>query len=190
MAVPSGPDPAKHATIGADADKHAAFVGIARLFRVWHALPSQKKRRDLDPISIGPGLLPHLCLGHFLESGTDFRYDLIGAEIAKLAPRLAPGSLASDTMRIQETEHDHILTLFLETGISQRPKIHEVRYSSVDGVPLRVFAAMLPLGRNDSRICAEDLLLAVWRAKVTDVIKKDSSTDLTGEFAQFSGIAI
>lgn len=189
-AVPSGREPTVHARTGADADKRGAFAGMTRLFRIWQALPRQKKRRNLDPVAIGPELLPHLCLGHFLEGGTDFRYDLIGAQIARLAPRLAPGSLASDTLRIQAAEHDHILSLFLQAGTSQRPRVVEVRYKSVDGVPLRVFAALLPLGLNPDRVCAEDLLLAVWRTKVSDVITADSSTDLTGEFMQFSGIRI
>lgn len=190
ITTPSGVGANKQAALDVDADKRAAFAGIVRLFRIWLALPRQKKRRDIDPIALGADLLPHICLGHFLGNGTDFRYDLIGSEIASLAPRLAPGSLASDTLRIQGTDHDHILSLFLQTGISQRPRIHEIRYNSVDGVPLRVFSAYLPLGLNPDRVCAEDLMLAVWRTKVTETIAKDSSVDLTGEFLQFSGITI
>tara|TARA_E500000318_G_scaffold70724_2_gene65533 strand:- start:2522 stop:3124 length:603 start_codon:yes stop_codon:yes gene_type:complete len=189
-AVLSVRGPVTHAPTSADADKRTAFAGMTRLLRIWHALPNQKKRRKVDPVLIGPELLPHLCLGHFLGTGTDFRYDLIGAEIARLAPRLAPGSLASDTLRIQGAKHDHILSLFLQAGTSQRPHIHEIRYNSVGGVPLRIFAGFMPLGLNPDRVCAEDLLLAVWRTKVTDVITADSSTDLTGEFMQFSGIRI
>lgn len=186
----SGPSLAQNTPATNDADKQAAFVRIARLIRIWQSLPGPKRRRDLDPLTIGADLLPHLCLGHFLGNGTDLRYDLIGAEIANLAPRLAPGSLASDTLRIQHTDRDHVLALFLDAGASQRPKIHEVRYNSVENVPLKVFAAMLPLGLGPNRNCAEDLLLAVWRTSVTDVIEKDCSTDLTEEFLQFSGIEV
>lgn len=186
----SGPSPEKRTPLGADTDKQAAFAHIIRLLGIWNALPGRKKRQDLDPIAIGPELLPHLCLGHYLGNGADFRYDLIGSEIVNLAPRLSPGALASDTMRIQNTDHDHILTLLLEAGVEQRPKIHEVRYNSIGDVPLRVFAALLPLGLHRDKKCAEDLLLAVWRTTVTDMIAKDSSTDLTGEFMQFSGIRI
>ena len=89
-----------------------------------------------------------------------------------------------------ELLQDHILTLFLEAGIGQRPKIHEIRYNSIDDVPLRIFAALLPLGLHQKKSCAEDLLLAVWRTAVTGVIEKDNSTDLTGEFLQFSGSTI
>ncbi|MEP3114827.1 hypothetical protein [Nisaea sp.] len=176
--------------MGADTDKHAAFVRIGRLIRIWAALRGPKRRRDLDPVVIGPELLPHLCLGHYLDKGTDFRYDLIGSEVSKLAPRLKRGSLASDTMRIQNTDHDHILALFLEAGLEKRPKILEVRYSSIDDVPLRIFAALLPLGVHQDKHCAEDLLLGVWRTTVTGVIAKDNSTDLTGEFLQFSGMSV
>jgi hypothetical protein len=183
----SGPSPVKRTPVGADTDKQATFVRINRLFRIWNALPGRKKRQDLDPVAIGAELLPHLCLGHYLGNGSDFRYELIGSEIVKLAPRLSPGSLASDTMRIQNTDKDHILTLFLEAGVGQRPKIHEIRYNSIDDVPLRIFAALLPLGLHQKKNCAEDLLLAVWRTTVTGVIEKDNSTDLTGEFLQFSG---
>lgn len=186
----SGPSPVQSTNAGTDTEKKSTFVRIARLVRMWNDLPGRRKRRDLDPLVIGAGLLPHLCLGHYLGNGVDFRYDLIGSEIVKLAPRLSPGSLASDTMRIQNTDHDHVLTLLLEAGVEQRPKIHEIRYNSVNDVPLRIFAALLPLGLNQEKKCAEDLLLAVWRTTVTGIIAKDNSTDLTGEFLQFSGIAI
>lgn len=49
---------------------------------------------------------------------------------------------------------------------------------------------MLPLDLGPNRNCAEDLLLAVCRAGAKDVITWDSSTDLTGELMQFSGLQI
>lgn len=162
------------------------FKRITGLFRFWDALPPAKSRADLDPLILGKSLLPHLCLGHFLEDGTDFRYDLIGSEIKKIAPRLVPGSRASETMEIQKTKHDHILTLFLEAGVHQEPRIHEVRYNSVEDVPLRIYAAFLPLGLDEDRFCAEDLLIAVWRARVDSYIAEDNSVELTEEFRAYA----
>jgi hypothetical protein len=44
------------------------------------ALPA---RRDIDPLEMGPALLPHLLLGDLLDRGTRVRFRLVGTVVVK-----------------------------------------------------------------------------------------------------------
>src|SRR5579885_545802 len=59
---------------------------LAPLYRYWQekrgarALPA---RRDIDPLEMGPALLPHLMLGDLLERGARVRFRLVGTLVVK-----------------------------------------------------------------------------------------------------------
>jgi hypothetical protein len=59
---------------------------LAPLLRYWQekrgarALPA---RRDIDPLEMGPALLPHLLLGDLLDRGTRVRFRLVGTVVVK-----------------------------------------------------------------------------------------------------------
>jgi len=59
---------------------------LAPLFRYWQekrgvrALPA---RRDIDPVEMGPALLPHLLLGDLLDRGTRVRFRLVGTVVVR-----------------------------------------------------------------------------------------------------------
>lgn len=59
---------------------------LAPLLNYWQtkrgarALPA---RRDIDPVEMGPALLPHLVLGDLLDRGTRVRFRLVGTVVVK-----------------------------------------------------------------------------------------------------------
>jgi hypothetical protein len=59
---------------------------LSALFRYWdekrsgRAMPA---RRDIDPIEIGPRLLPHLMLCELVERGSRIRFRLVGTLLVK-----------------------------------------------------------------------------------------------------------
>jgi hypothetical protein len=53
------------------------------------------RRRDVDPTSIPPRLLPHLFMLDVIDRGADFRYRLIGTAIVAGVGRDATGALVS-----------------------------------------------------------------------------------------------
>jgi hypothetical protein len=67
----------------ADALDHAT---LSALFRYWdkkrtgRAMPA---RRDIDPIEMGPKLLPHLMLCELAEQGSRIRFRLVGTLLVK-----------------------------------------------------------------------------------------------------------
>jgi len=67
----------------------ASFVvhpALGALLRYWQkkrgkgALPS---RRDIDPLEMGPELLPHLVLADLFDRGTRVRFRLVGTNVVK-----------------------------------------------------------------------------------------------------------
>ena len=73
MPVPIPSDPQAHPVLGP-------------LLRYWQgkrgarALPA---RRDIDPLEMGPDLLPHLLLTDLLDRGTRVRFRLVGTTLVK-----------------------------------------------------------------------------------------------------------
>jgi len=56
------------------------------LFRYWNKkrnLRAMPARRDIDPIEMGPKLLPHLMLFELFEHGSRIRFRLIGTSLVK-----------------------------------------------------------------------------------------------------------
>jgi hypothetical protein len=59
---------------------------LLALLRYWQtkcfgqAMPA---RRDIDPVEMGPALLPHLLLGDLLDRGTRVRFRLVGTTAVK-----------------------------------------------------------------------------------------------------------
>jgi hypothetical protein len=59
---------------------------LLALMRYWQdkcsgrAMPA---RRDIDPVEMGPRLLPHLLLGDLFDRGTRVRFRLVGTEAVK-----------------------------------------------------------------------------------------------------------
>ncbi|HWE74211.1 MAG TPA: PAS domain-containing protein, partial [Stellaceae bacterium] len=59
---------------------------LSALFRYWDEKRTGRvmpARRDIDPIEMGPRLLPHLMLCEFADKGTRIRFRLVGTLLVK-----------------------------------------------------------------------------------------------------------
>ncbi len=76
----------QHATLGA-------------LFRYWDSQRRGRKmpaRQDIDPIAMGPKLLPHLMLCEVTEHGNEIRFRLVGTSLVKRLGFDPTGQLLAD----------------------------------------------------------------------------------------------
>lgn len=165
---------------------------MAVLYRYWEALPGDKPRKDVDPVTLGTRLLPHVSLGALVDGCTDFRYDLISSEMKQVAPRLQPGNRSSDALRIQKTRFDLIHHLFLSTGQSMEPRALRVTYASMEGMPRGINTLFLPLGRQtttDGKQAASDLMIGLWRFEPEGAIKQDKHEDVLEAFMAYLATA-
>jgi hypothetical protein len=75
---------------------------LGALFRYWdkkreaRAMPA---RRDIDPIEMGPRLLPHLMLFELFEQGSRIRFRLVGTSLVKRLGYDPTGRLIADLPR-------------------------------------------------------------------------------------------
>lgn len=132
-----------------------------RLFDYWDELPAPKPRKAISPLDLGPDLLPHLTLGRVERDGADLRYELVGAVLKAVAPRLKPGARASDPLRM-DPKNRLILDCLVRCARSQRPVVFHARFRSLDDLPRIVFVVLLPLGLRATASAAEDMLIGVW----------------------------
>lgn len=59
---------------------------LGTLYRYWNQRRGQRRmpdRRDIDPLDLGPALLPHVGLMDILEGGARVRYRLLGTKIVE-----------------------------------------------------------------------------------------------------------
>src|SRR5579884_2075511 len=65
------------------APAHPALGTLLRYWRVKRGTAAMPARRDIDPLEIGPELLPHLVLADLFDRGTRVRFRLVGTQIVK-----------------------------------------------------------------------------------------------------------
>jgi hypothetical protein len=122
---------------------------LLALLRYWlgkrgvRALPS---RRDIDPVEIGPELLPSLVLADLLDRGTRVRFRLVGTAVVK---RLG----ADPTGRYLERElrgpwFDHWGSLHRLVYAERAPVFAESELTWGRGRRLRVSNLLLPLSQD------------------------------------------
>ncbi|RVU34875.1 hypothetical protein EOI86_18730 [Hwanghaeella grinnelliae] len=164
------------------------FEKMVELFDYWVALPGDKPRRAVDPLTLGARLIPHVSLGALIDGCTDYRYDLISSELNAVAPRLRPGSRSSDAMRIQKTKTDLVHELFMSTGRTIEPKVLRLTYASMEGRPRGIYTMFLPLGRQPGptgKDVASDLMIGLWSFELKESFQRDEYEDLLEEFTTF-----
>jgi hypothetical protein len=128
-----------------------------RLHQVWSDLPDDKPRRALDPLAFGPALLPHLNLLRATED--DLRYELIGQELAEVAPRLRPGATASGILMIDPSRR-FVFERLRASVETARPIGFHNEFVRHDGIPAALLAFVYPLDIEGST--AGSLLGGVW----------------------------
>lgn len=160
----------------------APFGAMAPLFRYWRDLPPPRPRAAVDPLALGGELLDHVNLGHYLGDFADLRYDLIGKELKRVAPRLVPGSLTSDVLHLQQSDFDMVHNLLCAVGRAGLPRVYRIDYRSLELKPRRIYAMLLPLGGAGEALPAEDLLFGVWSIRTGGRVPVDRFYDLTDDF--------
>ena len=150
---------------------------MREMLACWDAMAPGKPRDSISPEEFGAGLLPHLSLGHVLNDGEDVRYDLIGEELEKVAPRLKRGALASDPVRL-DPKNRLILDRLRVCAKTREPVAFHAVFDSFDGDPRRVLALLCPLGIDGGDAAASDLLIGVWRCAKTVVLRWESYVDV------------
>lgn len=134
------------------------------LFRYWQALPANKPRHAVDPLTVGTRLITHLNLLSRTD-GNDFRYDLVGSVLQDMAPRLKPGALAGAIVDIDPTR-TFIFNRLKASADSATACGFQARFASVDSKPVAALAFIFPLDIADGR--ANSLLLGVWPSRTDE----------------------
>lgn len=152
--------------------EHAGTV--CRLYKVWTSLAEPKPRAALDPLEIGPQLLPHVALLHVLPD--DFRFDLVGGSVARFAKNLRPGSPVGELVK-QRSDLSAIHALLERVATTGLPLAFVARQFSFDHHPRACFVMLLPLGIGKGAR-AEDLLLGLWPLPRPPAIASEQRIDL------------
>jgi hypothetical protein len=143
-----------------DADHETACA----LFRYWQALPTDKPRQAVDPVTVGARLIAHLNLLS-RTTANDFRYDLVGSVLQTMAPRLKPGALAGAIVDIDPTR-TFIFDRLTACADSATARGFQARFASVDSKPVAALAFIFPLDITEGR--ANSLLLGVWASRTDE----------------------
>ncbi|HXQ53259.1 MAG TPA: PAS domain-containing protein [Stellaceae bacterium] len=62
---------------------HPVLGSLLRYWQVKRGTRALPSRRDIDPLEMGPDLLPHLLLADLLDRGTRVRFRLVGTSVVK-----------------------------------------------------------------------------------------------------------
>jgi len=158
------------------------LAGMVALHDYWKRLPEGHPRKSLDPVELGPALLPHVTVGHILDGGNIMRYDLISSRLQLVAPRLYPGALSTDPLELEGTSYDLIHDILTTTAKTQSPSALHVQFNSLEQVHRQVFLLLLPLDLRPGAPCCEDLIIGLWDLSPKERLLHERRDDLTGFF--------
>lgn len=121
---------------GAAAQPWLADRRLGHLLDVWQAqcpgpdrLPA---RMAIDPIALGPDLLPYVALIEAVDRGARFRFRLVGSQLAENAGLDLTGHYV-DEVNPNQTYAAYIADLYSRTMRARRPVYSETRYRSASG---------------------------------------------------------
>jgi hypothetical protein len=160
------------------------FASAAPLHDYWKTLPDDKPRHMLRAENIGAKLLPHVSLLHVVNQGADLQYDLICQEMKIVAPRLVPGNLASDPLKINPDDRG-VMNAMLHAAITQKPSAQLAMFRSYEGRQRSVFSLILPLGLNPDGPASSDLIVSVWQRPSKPVHDQEMFEDMTQAFLAY-----
>ena len=126
---------------------------LRRLFDYWSGkkagrdLPS---RRDIDPVEIGPEILPHILLTDVLPDGR-LRYRLAGTAVEAVTGESLSGRFIDDLLR--PPYRDYILSLYAEVIEKRHALYTESLYPFLGSQPERLTKRlMMPLVSEDDEV--------------------------------------
>ncbi len=88
----------------------AADPILGALYRYWNERRGQRRmpdRRDIDPLALGPALLPHVGLMDIIDGGKRVRYRLLGTKIAERWGSDPTGRYMDEVMSGSYSEYIH-----------------------------------------------------------------------------------
>lgn len=121
---------------------------LAALLAFWQRLvPSGLPgRQHLDPIAIGPALLPYVFLADVLDGGQQFRWRLIGTHIVSHAGADDTGKELSAT--VAPGTRDTIIGHYRQVARDRQPLCHRSEFVGQDGRVYRYDRLLLPMAAD------------------------------------------
>ncbi|MBP5856899.1 hypothetical protein KAJ83_07760 [Marivibrio halodurans] len=169
-------------TILSDTQPMPPLERMRRLYDFWRGLPDDRPRSAVDLNALDAEIRTHVGIGKYLGECADLRYDVIGPVLHRLAPRLVPGSLSSDVLKIRRTDFDMAHNLLCAVGRAGKPRVYRIYYRTVESIQVRCFSMMLPLGTSGDGGPATDLLFGIWEIETPGRSVIDRFDDLTDMF--------
>jgi hypothetical protein len=125
---------------------------LAQLAAYWrHLVPAGLPgRRHVDPVGIGPTLLPHVFLADVLDGGARFRWRLIGTHIVSHAGTDDTGQELEATIAPQMRET--IIGQYREVVLGRRPLCHRSEFVGRDRRIYRYERLLLPLASDGKAV--------------------------------------
>lgn len=125
---------------------------LAQLVAYWrHLVPDGLPgRQHVDPVRIGPALLPHVFLADVIDGGRRFRWRLIGTHIVSHAASDDTGRDLDSTIAPEMRET--ILGHYRETMERRRPLCHRSEFIGRDRRIYRYDRALMPLARDGRNV--------------------------------------
>lgn len=123
---------------------------LVRFLEYWEAKRGTRempRRADVDPLELGPELLPLVYLVDVLGDPPDFRYRLVGTDIVAHTPDDYTGRHLSE---LAGADTQAILTeIYREVCASRAPSVDVIRYVTRGGNVRHYENAVAPLGEGE-----------------------------------------
>jgi hypothetical protein len=124
----------------------AADPTLGALYRYWNRRRGERRmpdRRDIDPLELGPALLPHIGLMDIVNGGARVRYRLLGTAIVDRFGSDPTGKFMDEVMSGTYSEYIH--SLYRELVRARAPVFSESVFRWDAGGYLRTRRLYLPL---------------------------------------------
>ncbi|UUX48606.1 PAS domain-containing protein [Nisaea acidiphila] len=122
---------------------------LGRAFDYWNGIRGQSAwpmRRDLDPMDIGPALLPHSMLVDVDPVARNVRHRVVGTSFSDHFGRELTGTTLTEIL--SGSYLDFITELFMTSFERGAPIFSESRFRWDEGRLLRTWRLMMPLSRD------------------------------------------
>jgi hypothetical protein len=131
----------------------AADPILGALYRFWNERRGKRRmpdRHDIDPIDLGPNLLPHLGLMDIFDGGARVRYRLLGTAIVERWGRDATGRFMDEVT--SGTYSAYIHSLYRTLVHSRAPVFSESLFRWDTEAHLRTRRLYLPLTHGGTEV--------------------------------------
>lgn len=146
-----------------EAGRRESFELSHALCAIWRDLRAEgrARRAAIDPVLLGPRLLPHLVILTVLDGGADFQWRLFGgAHVDEYGVNLT-GAKLSEIMA-QQDGVEEVREIFQACQQTADPTFYSIRYLSRDRVLRACNGVILPLFADDGTTVEHLLGCSQW----------------------------